>query len=605
MLGSNNVGSSSGNRREVSDKETSAKELIQDALKRGRGDGSDGQPNDRAPHKMNKTQTPVSIELINEGSDAKGIMENFAEKLANSKHFREQVEYRKQVQSRLNDDVEKLFKQEFQDKTTDSVILSASTAMMSKDELKKTSTKEKDRELFGELAPKAPEDETVLDRVEKRLSATGRSMSTMASSTTTTNQAGHSDGARTTERDGRIHETMRQFMSAFSEELILQSPGKKREVSELRERLQHFGISSKRLADVQSKVTAFVRSDMREKIKKGFTQFALSYSDKLTPELLASSKQYKVLEEMGLDTGILADTDELKALKDNAKREMGWFVADELDQTLIREKAKGTPFKDIVTAFNQFNELAAVIKFDAGSYMKELGKKMDNLGLNYFVPPESPKGQMDTDSRGQGQRQRSESLELDPGVMTDQLRRLVIQRAIRTDIIGAIETRYKIARLRGKLKKGAGLSDIELSDIEREGEALAKIKLVDMVRESLEERAAMAVLEGPAFDLIRAKLKKALKGLKRMSAPISKEDFNGMRDQINKGMFSVVKEEFLKVDSILENAPSNKQVIQRRKQLLGLLQRLRKESGIAEEIKPDTSRRTVDPNQEAAIVEAA
>ncbi|NBV84192.1 hypothetical protein EBR57_08755, partial [bacterium] len=122
---------------------------------------------------------------------------------------------------------------------------------------------------------------------------------------------------------------------------------------------------------------------------------------------------------------------------------------------------------------------------------------------------------------------------------------------------------------------------------------------------SLEERAAMAVLEGPAFDLIRAKLKKALKGLKRMSAPISKEDFNGMRDQINKGMFSVVKEEFLKVDSILENAPSNKQVIQRRKQLLGLLQRLRKESGIAEEIKPDTSRRTVDPNQEAAIVEAA
>ncbi len=600
MLGANRVGAGAERRQSV-DKPDSLKNYIEDGLNRDKGGGGGRDGSKERSEKVDKN-TPASISLITEMTEPKDILENFAEKLAGSKHFKEQVEYRQQVQARLNDDVEKLFKQEFQDRSSDTVVLSASTAVFNKDEIKRASSKDKD--IFQETDLKAPQDETVLDRLEKRLSNGSRPMAAAASNGQL-QQSGLSEGPKSTDRDARIHETMRQYVSAFSEELIQQSPGKKREVSELRERLQMYGVSNKRLSEVQSRVSSFVRSELKDKIKKGFTQFALSYSDKLTPELLASSKQYKILEEMGLDTGILADDDDLRSLKDQSKRELGAFVADELDQTLIREKTRGAPFKDRVSAFNKFNEWASVVKFDAGTYMKELGKKMDNLGFSHFVPPEATRGQMDTDSRGQGRGGKSpQSLELDPGVMTDKLRRLVIQRAIRTDILGSIEVRYKIARLRGKLKKGGGLTDIELSDIEREGDALAKIKLIDLLRESLEERAALPALEGPAFDLLRAKLKKALRGLKRLNAPISKEDFNGMRDQINRGMFSVVKEEFLKIDAILENAPSNKSLSQKRKQLLGILQRLRKESSIAEDVKPEQSRRVVD-SSDGAIVEAA
>lgn len=600
MLGAHNVGAVPG-RSQMADKPDSLKNYLKEGLKRGKGGGGGQRGNKDETAKANKSTTPTSISLINEMTEPKDILENFAEKLAGSKHFKEQVEYRQQVQSRLNADVEKLFKQEFEDKSSDTVVLSASTAVFNKDEIKRASSKAKD--VFQEMGSKDPQDETVLDRIEKRLSNGSRPMSPAASSGQL-QQSGMAEGTKSADRDARIHETMRQYVSAFSEDLIQQSPGKKQEVAELRERLQMYGVSNKRLSEVQSRVSSFVRCDLKEKIKKGFAQFALSYSDKLTPELLASSKQYKVLEEMGLDTGILADEEDLRSLKDQSKRELGAFVADELDHTLIREKTKGAPFKDLVAAFNKFNELAAVVKFDAGTYMKELGKKMDNLGLSHFVPPEATRGQMDTDARGQGRGGQPQSLELDPDVMTDQLRRLVIQRAIRTDILGSIEVRYKIARLRGKLKKGGGITDIELSDIEREGEALAKIKLIDLLRESLEERAALPALEGPAFDLLRAKLKKALRGLKRLNASVPKDEFNGMRDQINRGMFSVVKEEFLKIDAILENAPSNKALSQKRKQLLGILQRLRKESSIAEDVKPDQSRRAVD-SSDGAIVEAA
>jgi len=544
---------------------------------------------------------PTSLSIINQDIDSKDILDHFAERLAKSKNFKEQAQFRQSAQEQMNRDVEQLFKKENQAKLTDSVVLSSTAAAFRKDELKKMANLDTSQDL---QSTKSFQDETVLDRLEKRLSepakrASGQAMNTGSQQASATNAPPES------ERHSRIQESMRQYVSALSEDLIQQTPGKKKEVIELRERLQLYGVSSKRLSEVESRVTGFVQKDLREKIKKGFTQFALSYSTKFTPELLQSSKQYKILEEMGLDTGILHDAADIKALKDDAKRDMASFVADELDKTLIREKANGASFNDLVSAFNKFNELASVVKFDAGSYMKELGKKMTNLGLSHFVPPDAMRGQMDNDSQSGGRRKReSQEIELDSGQMTDDLRRLVIQRAIRTDVIGSIEVRYKIGRLRGKLKKSGGVSDIELGDIEREGEALAKVKLIDLVRESLEDRAALSVLEGPAFDLVRAKLKKALKALKRLDAPLPKEEFTAMRDHINRGMFSVIKEEFLKLDALSEKATSNKILSQKRKELLGVLHRLRKESSIAEEIKSESSER-VSGRADGAIVEAA
>ncbi|NBV43088.1 hypothetical protein EBR96_10035, partial [bacterium] len=417
------------------------------------------------------------MSLINDEIDSKQILETFSDKIAKSKHFKDTVEFRQQVQDKLNREITDLFKKENVDKATDTVVLSGNAAVFKKDEIKQKVSLDR-----VDAAPFPGEDETVLERVEKRLSAATREPTTM-----TTGQANPAAQTHESLPRDRIQETLRQYVGAYSEGLIMQSPSKKKEVMELREKLQFMGVSSKQIAASESRVATFIRSDLRERIKKGFIQFALTYTEKFTPEMLQANDQYKALEEMGLGTGVFRSDSEVAALKEEAKKEMGSFVADELDNTLIRERVSGGSVSKLVAAFNQFNELASVIKFDSGQYMRELSRKMDNLGLNRFVAPEAPRGQMDTDSRGGGGKRGQQSdPELNVKSLPDELRRLIVLRAVRSDFFGIIDVRVKISRVRSKLKRFGEMTDSEIAEIEREGEALARMRFIDMVSEALE-----------------------------------------------------------------------------------------------------------------------
>jgi hypothetical protein len=76
------------------------------------------------------------------------------------------------------------------------------------------------------------------------------------------------------------------------------------------------------------------------------------------------------------------------------------------------------------------------------------------------------------------------------------------------------------------------------------------------------------------------------------------------RDEINKSMFSVVKEEFLKVEVALEAAPRNPFLTKRRKGYLAILQRLKTESHIREDLRPKMFP-TLTFTSEMKIMEAA
>jgi len=594
MLGANNVNGGRSSENQSTDRSNrsdkmSLDKLAKDSLKRGKGGGGKGGQN----QSQNITKSgAIAVNVAVQSVEPKDLLENFAEKLAESKVYRDHMQFQSQIDSSFSHEIDQLFGSENKEKTSDSVVLSTSATVHNQSEIKKSTNSTSSVDVHERFAG----DETVIENTERRLARN-------ATANQSANTAPESlFKSQSSDQGGRLNETMRQFISAYSEDLILQTPTKKKSVSELRERLQTFGLSNKKISDMQSRVSAFVQKDFRDRVKKGFIQFALAYGPKMTSELMACSKQYKALEEMGLASGVLADEADAKEVKETAKNEMTSFIADELDNKLIQAKASGASFRELVAEFNRFNELASVIKFDAGNYMKTLGKKMENLGLNYFSPPEPSKGSMDTDSRKRQSASPIE-LELDPGILTDQYRKLIIQRSVRTDIVGAIESRFRIARLRGKLKK-AGLTDVELSDIEKEGEALARVKLSDLIRESLEERAALPDLSGPAFDLVRAKLKKALKGLRKLGFPLPKTEFNEMKDQINKGMFSIIKEEFLKINAVSENMPSNKTLALRRKQLVTILERLRNESSILEDITSESDMKRAD-RSDGSVVEAA
>ena len=126
-----------------------------------------------------------------------------------------------------------------------------------------------------------------------------------------------------------------------------------------------------------------------------------------------------------------------------------------------------------------------------------------------------------------------------------------------------------------------------------------------MVREAYEERAALEEYKGPKYTMVRNKFKNAIKGLKKIGAELSRKELDEMRDGINKVMFSLVKEEYLKIDFYLEKDPKNVSLLNREKVLFSILQRLKEESNILEEIKVSMFNSSNSTESGGNVIEAA
>ena len=77
-----------------------------------------------------------------------------------------------------------------------------------------------------------------------------------------------------------------------------------------------------------------------------------------------------------------------------------------------------------------------------------------------------------------------------------------------------------------------------------------------------------------------------LKGLKKIGFPINKKQLQDLRDAINRTMFSIIKEDYLKSEMLLEKFPSNLTFIKQQKDFTVILERIQKETTITESLRP-------------------
>jgi hypothetical protein len=538
---------------------------------------------------------PSSISMINKETDAKELVDKFSDKMAQSSFNYEQKEIQKSVKRNLDSKLAEFFKGNVNEKANDFATISASTASNKKDEINKQKRKQsktsKDVDLKA-VAGKVEgiQTQAVDSQIKKNKAQKEQSRQPMSE----------------LKKDSKIQETLKRYLASYSETLVKESPQKKKEAQMLRQKLLDDGFSLNKLKKLETGVRSLIHSDLKKRMKKSFIKYSLSYAPKkMSLDLLKNKKAYNDLARLGIVTGLF-DKGEVEDVKGQAREDLKGFISEELDSTIAASKLKGESTKELVAAFDRFNALASVAKFDPNKYLAEFQKKLEHMGLAYFEDP-NKKGVIDSDTESdsdkKGDQDSEQSLsgeEIED--IEDQLRALFMQKAIKGGM--SFDIRIKIRKLKQTLKSNGNFNEDIMKKLKEEGESVAKLKFTDLLREAFEERASLPELRGPGFNLVKRKMKVALKGLKSLGHSILRAEAREIRDNVNKAMFSIIKEDYLRAEMQLENDPTCLSLQGFRNGLLTALERLKTESKIKEEIRPKMFGSRLQSN-DTKIIEAA
>lgn len=553
------------------------------------------QTKDKKQKKINRARKKAhqskhdSTRFINKETDLHDLTRDFIQKAADRKkkitQQKIQEKFREEYQKNLKENFEKNLKSNFQDKASiSSVLLSQQKAEKAQQSKQNTSQ----GQLFTDKS---------LQKEESAHQVAGANFAAQTQENLKKEKAQH---VKSTQKlsTGELREALNEYVAAFSDDLIFDKPEKKERIRVLKEKLQENGVNTKKLRTVEQQVTKHIGQDLRKKLKNNFLQVALSYDRKdKSGEMIKNYQAYKTLMDYGEESGLInSDPFKINKMKEEAKQEVRDFLATELDRTLTETKLKTDDIQVLIKEFDKFNEVASFVRFDPGEFLKDFLVKTNDMGLlehNW----RDEEGVLDTDVgtgsqyNGQGrqgnqddQNQELQGFDENLEVSDNKLRQLYLRQYTKSGVFEAGKLALDIFSLESKVKAKSGASHVE--KLQKEARGIAKLKLVIMLRESYEERATLPELKGPEFENLDKKFKVILDGLKKSGVKISKQYLKEVRDQANRSMFTLMKEEYTNVEMHLKSNPSNVSLLQKSKQYKKILNRLKMESDILEDIKP-------------------
>lgn len=321
--------------------------------------------------------------------------------------------------------------------------------------------------------------------------------------------------------------------------------------------------------------------------------FTEALKDGMLLEVMAAGQIEKAIRKRGLNDLCekLGKTDAAGVLEkatDKAKSEIHGFILETLENELI--KKTHLQDQDFTEAFKLL-ELARKTGLDCDQWLSEVWpKKKDDHGLYLMDVPHSATGMhvntsTDNPNQNNAQKHGYEYEKQDENeVLVNRLRALYMQRALKGDAITHLKTEFKIRKLKnGLFKLGIFTKDLD-EQIRHEAEVVAKIKIIEMLKEALIERGTFYELAGSAHELVERKLKGLLKNAERLGMPISSEEFISLRDNANRRVFELSKRELeeVRTSRSIKDSPW---LEKKEKHLQKLLARLQAESKIEEPCK--------------------
>jgi len=542
-----------------------------------------------------RSDKETSVSLASGEIKSKDLLDEFAQRMVKREQSKQSEQMEKKLKQQYSEQINDIVKDQTQSKFKDSVQLSK-FAVVQQEEFHKKEKKTEESAVQNLDAGQGvkPQFQAAQSQAANTLQETKQKQERQQETITQENPI-------------KLERGMKDFLSAFSEALVTQNPKKKQDTDRLRQSLQSMGVSTKKILTMESQAQKMVATDLKRMMRQSLLKVGFTYdSKKLSAELLSNYQNYKELVATSEKLGIFgAGTKDETAFRDEIKSEVKDFIRMELDRTVIETKLKSNDVKELVKAFDKLNNVAGFANFDPGSYMRFFNKKVNDLGLVPFVNPNPPAGQMDTETSGGGkggQQSKNEDQNPAPVSLENQLKALHIKKYLVSGPIDVIRHALKIRQVEKSLKEQGKAEVVER--IQKETPSTAKLKLSFMLRETFEERATLFELKGPKHNLVTKKLKSILKGFKQLGEEIPRTALKDIMDQSNKAIFSIVKEDYLKLKVHYEINPKNTALKQRHDSMVKLLARLRDESGISEELEPKLMK-DMDFLTDVNIIEAA
>jgi hypothetical protein len=522
-----------------------------------------------------KSKKPNSVALLKKEIDGKDLLKDFTDKLSSKKKTEYQKELSEKFKDEYSDHLQDIVQEEVASRFSDSVRLSA------KEESKKNEFRGKSKSM--------QQIKTDIDKKQKKEFTAQQDYKSQSKSQAdrleTQQKVVRQQGSQASQSQTELEDSMQQYLSEFAESVITDTAKKKKEAADLKKVLLAKGASQKALTNMESQAQKLIHSDLKKMMKQSFIDIGFNFDPKsLSRELLNSFEGFKQMVDLSEKVGVFGEgRTKKKEMREEARSELKDFINTEMDRTLIETRLKTDDIGDLVKAFDKMNNLAGYARFDSASYMKQFQQKLEHYGLETFTHPDPPKGQMDNKSGGQQNKKKRVILEIEEGaVLGDKLRHLYLKKLVTHSAVDGLKLNWEIFKAERELKK-SGQAD-QISMIHAETQNTGKLKLVFMLRDVFEERATLPDLKGPAYNINKKRLKDILKGLKSLGTYMPKSELTMFRDQSNKAMFSIIKEDYIRLELFLKNDPTNFGLKQKRENYLKILDRLKSESNINESI---------------------
>ncbi len=375
---------------------------------------------------------------------------------------------------------------------------------------------------------------------------------------------------------------------------------------------KEYGLTSGQIKDIQLSVKKSIKMEIRDNIKDSIILKQLSILDKF--DAATANAKLNNFSEYFVNNLLLGGQDfgnfdeNFQGLINKAmyfaSKELGDFAIGDLQDFVTSgsldpkqdKVAKVKAFENKISELNTITNNPKITEEWAQtaleSFMKNMGLTKENTDFNN---PSAGSINVNVNtgggnSGGQSEKQKHgyefESKD-EKDLFINRLRALYMQRALNPNIKTTMQTEFKIRRLKNGLLKMGVLTDVLNEKVKKEAQLIAKDRINDMLREALEERAAMYELQGPAYDLVENKIKSILKNADKVGLNIDKIEFEKLKTEVNNRMFEITKKEMemLSVRMADEDMPA---LVLKHREMKKLTDRLIKESDIQDNHNSDS-----------------
>jgi uncharacterized protein YihD (DUF1040 family) len=263
------------------------------------------------------------------------------------------------------------------------------------------------------------------------------------------------------------------------------------------------------------------------------------------------------------------------------------FVRDAVESKLTQRHLSGIDNKVEV---KKLVDLGNKVGFNFATFLKTWEQKKLDLGLFILEVQQADKPEEqvqisigEVSTGGVGEKHGYEMTKDEETELTiNQLRAEYMKKALTGDPLSSFSFAPKIRKLQNGLIK-LGLESDVFARIEQEGKALARFRTLEMLKEAMVERSTYYELSGPAFNLLKSKIKGYMSNLGRLGLTLTKEQSDMLRDEANQAMYDHTIIEIKSAQAVLENS-ENPSLEKKLPLMAKLVQRLKEESGFQHEL---------------------